>query len=134
MLVLAVLAIGFPWDGFWQVAAQPFATVLGGLAVLCGGALALYNGRETRDHDKCLAEQENNRVTALAAPDHERETVKELNARFSAAAIQLGDDKSAIRLDRKSDLEGKSVSGRVDSGGRSIIKTQKTRKTKTTIT
>ena len=98
MLVLAVLAIGFPWDGFWQVAAQPFATVLGGLAVLCGGALALYNGRETRDHDKRLAEQENNRVTALAATDHERETVKELNARFSAAAIQLGDDKSAIRL------------------------------------
>ena len=98
IVVLGVLATSIPWEGFWQVAAQPFATVLGGLAVLGGGAFALYNGRRTRDQDNRLAEKETTRVTALAATNHERETVKELNARFSAAAIQLGDDKSAIRL------------------------------------
>jgi hypothetical protein len=87
MTVLTVFALAQEWQRFWPNAGQPFATVLGGIAVLGGGALALYNGRATRDHDKQIAKAE-----------HDRETTKELNSRFTAAAAQLGNTtSSAIR-------------------------------------
>lgn len=98
IVVLGCLALAIPWEGFWPNAGQPFATVLGGLAVLGGGALALYNGRETRQSDQKIAAEENERIRELANTDHNRESLKELNARFAAAAAQLGNETAAIRL------------------------------------
>ena len=85
-LVVAVLATAIPWEGFWPKGGQPLATVLGGLAVLAGGTLAFYNGRRTREHDRAIANEE-----------HSHETEKELNARFTTAAAQLGDTSPAVR-------------------------------------
>lgn len=81
---LAVTALCLDWERFWPNAGQPFATVLGGLAVLGGGALALYNGRATRDHDR-----------GIASTEQRHETTKELNSRFTTASGQLGNQTSA---------------------------------------
>ncbi|MBA4026513.1 MAG: hypothetical protein C0482_29585 [Gordonia sp.] len=120
LATLAITAVCQDWRNFWPNAGQPFATILGGLAVLGGGTLALYNGRKARAHDRELADEENTRVRELADEEntrvreladaeHERqttianaqqahETVKELNARFTTAAAQLGHkDSVAIR-------------------------------------
>ncbi|OBG40651.1 hypothetical protein A5673_10445 [Mycobacterium sp. E3198] len=86
MAGLAVLAARLKWDGFWIHAGQPFATVIAGMAALGAGGLAFYNGERQR-----LAE------SVQWRDEQRRETEKDINARFIAAAGQLADDHPSTR-------------------------------------
>lgn len=71
---------------FWDLAAQPIATLSAGAGAITAGYLAFHNGEKSR---------------ALEAGHHretiDRERESDLQDRYTAAAKQLGDDNSAIR-------------------------------------
>lgn len=71
---------------FWDVAAQPTATVATGTAVLAAAYFAFHNGEETRT----LESQHHHELM-----DRDRES--NLQDRYTAAGKQLGDDNSAVR-------------------------------------
>ena len=71
---------------FWDLAAQPAATVTAGVGAITAGYLAFHNGEKGRGLDA----------------QHHRETMNgdresNLQDRYTAAAKQLGDENSAIR-------------------------------------
>jgi len=74
------------WGQFWSAAAQPYATFGAGIAAITAGGLAFWNGERSRKFDR-----ENQAVS------NEKETRRDLHARFSAAATQLSEDDSLIR-------------------------------------
>ncbi|MBV9090223.1 MAG: pentapeptide repeat-containing protein [Mycobacteriaceae bacterium] len=94
---LGVAAAVNHWGGYWKSAAQPYATVLTGLAALSAAALALYNGERQRaeERERWSADQHDSR--AEADRSHNREVTRELRSRFTTATEQLADDSPTIR-------------------------------------
>ncbi|WP_172937337.1 pentapeptide repeat-containing protein [Rhodococcus sp. MS16] len=71
---------------FWDLAAQPAATVAAGVGAITAGYIAFHNGEKSRGLDA----------------QHHRETVdgdreSNLQDRYTVAAKQLGDENSAVR-------------------------------------
>lgn len=111
MAALSICAWLLGWDGFFVVAAQPFATVIAGLSILGAGTLALHNGERRRQSEEAQhsveaqrwqAEQAAAREDALrlrreADRLHTRETVRELRTRFGAATAQLANTHPTVR-------------------------------------
>ncbi|NKS70673.1 hypothetical protein GS584_18890 [Rhodococcus hoagii] len=71
---------------FWNIAAQPLATLFAGIGAITAGCLAFYNGHRSREQ-----EADHHRDSAT----QERESG--LRERYTAAAGQLADTKPAIR-------------------------------------
>jgi uncharacterized protein YjbI with pentapeptide repeats len=94
---LSIAAAVFHWQGYWKSAAQPYATVLTGLAVLAAAALALYNGERQRsdERQRWTADQVDRRLEADRL--HDREIKRELRSRFTTATEQLADQSPTIR-------------------------------------
>ncbi|MDH6679240.1 uncharacterized protein YjbI with pentapeptide repeats [Rhodococcus sp. LBL1] len=71
---------------FWDIAAQPLATLFAGVGAITAGGLAFYNGHKTRkqDADHHRSSSENQREASL-------------RDRYTTAATQLADPSPAIR-------------------------------------
>lgn len=97
MAGLAVAAEWFQWRDFWKSAAQPYATVLTGLAALGAASLAFYNGERQRsaEHIRWKLDQEERRAEADRL--HDREITRELRSRFTIATEQLANPSPTIR-------------------------------------
>lgn len=71
---------------FWDIAAQPLATLFAGIGAITAGGLAFYNGHKSRE---------------LEADHHRESSTQEreanLRGRYTTAASQLADDNPAIR-------------------------------------
>jgi len=86
MGTLAICAVAFEWQGFWPEAGQPFATVIGGMAALAAGALALYNGERQRATEAVQWSAGQRRATAA-----------DLRIRFTTTITQLADNHPTSR-------------------------------------
>ncbi|MBJ7323759.1 MAG: hypothetical protein JHC70_15630 [Rhodococcus sp.] len=71
---------------FWQIAAQPIATLFAGLGAITAGALAFMNGQRHRQQDAL-----HYRETSI------RESEARLRDRYTTAVSQLADESAAIR-------------------------------------
>lgn len=72
---------------FWELAAQPIATVCAGLGAVGAGALAYWNGQLSRKQEQ-----------GIYTADVVRERESALRTRYLAVAEQLANESSAIRL------------------------------------
>ena len=119
LVICAVFLVVTTWDGL----SQPQAVLMGGLSALTGAGIAFYGSHRTRISSEQTAaaalkqakdqldEQQRSAGAALKqAKDqldeqqrttqltHDRETVKELRARYTISAEQLANSSAAIRL------------------------------------
>ena len=71
---------------FWDIAAQPLATLFAGFGAITAGCLAFYNGHKSREQDA---------AHHRSSSENERES--SLRERYTTAATQLADPNPAIR-------------------------------------
>ncbi|WP_221281162.1 pentapeptide repeat-containing protein [Prescottella equi] len=71
---------------FWDIAAQPLATLFAGIGAITAGCLAFYNGHKSRELDA---------AHHRSSSGNERES--SLRERYTTAATQLADPNPAIR-------------------------------------
>lgn len=74
------------WGEFWRIAAGPTGTMLAAAGAVFAAYLALFNGERTRRQERDLTDR-----------DRRVATERDLRARFTSAAEQLGDRRLNVR-------------------------------------
>lgn len=97
----AIFALGAKdpnWGEFWLRAGQPYATLTAGVAALSAGALAYWNGDQSRRQTEYVERIKWSQADAHEAHRRESEKRSALHDRFTKAVEALANESIVIRL------------------------------------